>query len=134
MDKENVVQIYGGILLSQKKRMKNPMDRGGWWATVPGVERVGHDLVTKPPHTMPFAATWMPLEIITPREVSTKEKDKYRMTSLICGIQNMTQMNLFTKQKQAHRHRAQILWLPKGREVGKGWSGRLGSGEANHYT
>ena len=25
------------------------MDRGAWWATVPGVARVGHDLVTKPP-------------------------------------------------------------------------------------
>ena len=27
----------------------NPMDRGAWQATVPGVIRVGHDLVTKPP-------------------------------------------------------------------------------------
>ena len=25
------------------------MDRGAWWATVPGVARVGHDLATKPP-------------------------------------------------------------------------------------
>ena len=25
------------------------MDRGVWWATVHGVARVGHDLVTKPP-------------------------------------------------------------------------------------
>ena len=83
---------------------------------------------------MPFAATRMPLEMIMPREVSPKEKDKYRTISLIRGIQNMTQMNLVTNQKQAHRHRAQILWLPKGREVGKGWSGGLGSGEANHYT
>ena len=27
----------------------NPMDRGAWWATVRGVTRVRHDLVTKPP-------------------------------------------------------------------------------------
>ena len=27
----------------------NPMDRGAWQATVHGVTRVGHDLVTKPP-------------------------------------------------------------------------------------
>ena len=26
------------------------MDRGAWWATVHGVTRVGHDLVTKPHH------------------------------------------------------------------------------------
>ena len=29
----------------------NPMDRGGWWATVRGVKRVRHDLATKPPHS-----------------------------------------------------------------------------------
>ena len=41
-----------------------------------------------------FAATWMKLEIIILSEVSQKEKDKYYSISLICGIQNMTQMNL----------------------------------------
>ena len=29
--------------------LENPMDRGGWQATVHGVARVGHDLATKPP-------------------------------------------------------------------------------------
>ena len=28
-----------------------------------------------------------------------KEKDKYHMISLLCGIKNMMQMNLFKKQK-----------------------------------
>ena len=53
---EDVVQIYHGILLSHKKNK-----------------------------IMPFAATWMDLEIITLSEVSQTEKDKY-MISLICGI------------------------------------------------
>ena len=35
---------------------------------------------------MPFAATWMDLEITILSEVSQKEKDKYHMISLICGI------------------------------------------------
>ena len=35
---------------------------------------------------MPFAATWMVLEIIILSEVNQKEKDKYHMISLICGI------------------------------------------------
>ena len=35
---------------------------------------------------MPFAATWMRLKIIILSEVSQKEKDKYCMISLICGI------------------------------------------------
>ena len=29
--------------------LESPIDRGAWWATVHGVTRVGHDLVTKPP-------------------------------------------------------------------------------------
>ena len=35
---------------------------------------------------MPFTATQMDLEIIILSEVSQKEKDKYHMLSLICGI------------------------------------------------
>ena len=35
---------------------------------------------------MPFAATWMDLEMIILSEVSQKEKDKYHTISLICGI------------------------------------------------
>ena len=35
---------------------------------------------------MPSAATWVDLEIIILNEVSQKEKDKYHMISLICGI------------------------------------------------
>ena len=49
---------------------------------------------------MPFAATWMDLEIIILSEVSQTEKDKYHMISLIHGIlKKMIQMYLFTKQK-----------------------------------
>ena len=35
---------------------------------------------------MPFAATWMDLEIIIQSEVSQKEKDKYSMLAHIYGI------------------------------------------------
>ena len=35
---------------------------------------------------MPFAVTWMNLEIIRLNEVSQTKKDKYHMISLICGI------------------------------------------------
>ena len=52
-----MVHIYNGILLSHKK------DK-----------------------LMPFAATWMELEILRLSEISQKEKDKHHMISLICGI------------------------------------------------
>ena len=47
---------------------------------------------------MPFAATWMDLEIVILSESQT-QKDKYHMISLICGIYKSLQMNLLTKQK-----------------------------------
>ena len=34
---------------------------------------------------MPFVATWMDLESIILSEVSQTEKEKYHMTSLVCG-------------------------------------------------
>ena len=35
---------------------------------------------------MPFATTWMDLEILILSEISQREKDKYHIISLICGI------------------------------------------------
>ena len=35
---------------------------------------------------MPFAVTWMELEVLILNEVSQKENDKYHMIPLICGI------------------------------------------------
>ena len=57
--------------------------------------------VIKKNEVMPFAATWMDLDMIILSEVSQIEKDKYHMISLTCGIWSMTQTNLSTKQKQA---------------------------------
>ena len=44
-----------------------------------------HSLIKKN-EIMPLAATWMDLEIIILSKVSQKEKDKYHMIPLICGI------------------------------------------------
>ena len=48
---------------------------------------------------MPFAATWVELETLILSEISKKEKDKYHMISLICGIKYTAQMNLSTEKK-----------------------------------
>ena len=45
---------------------------------------------------MPFAVTWMDLEIVILSEVSQTEKEKYQMTSLICGIFKKNDANEFT--------------------------------------
>ena len=65
-----MVHIYDGILLSHKKK---------------------NDI-------MPFAATWMDLEIIILSEIRQTEKEKYHMISLICGIlKNYTNELIFKK-------------------------------------
>ena len=48
---------------------------------------------------MPFAPTWLKLEIVILSEISQIEKDKYHMTSLMCNLKKIVQINLFAKQK-----------------------------------
>ena len=61
----------------------------------------------------------MELEISILSKVSQMEKDNYHMISLVCGIEKkMIQMNLFTKQKQTHRHRKQTYGYQRGRGGG----------------
>ena len=50
---------------------------------------------------LPFAATWMEPEGITPSEISQMGKDKYHMTSLMYGIQATTATT--NKQTQIQR-------------------------------
>ena len=56
---------------------------------------------------MPFAATWIDLEVIILSEVNQTEKDKYHTISLISGIEfffKEIQINLFAKKKQTYRY------------------------------
>ena len=51
---------------------------------------------------MPFATTWMELEIIILSEVSQTEKDKYRMVLLTCGIfKNDTNEHIYKTEKNS---------------------------------
>jgi len=60
---------------------------------------------------MPFAATWMDLEIIIQSKVSQTEKDKYHITYM-WNLIKMIQKNLFKKQKQTQISKP-TLWLHK---------------------
>ena len=57
MDKEDALHVCNGILVSHKKNK-----------------------------IVAFAASWIQLEIIILSDESQKEKDKYHMILLICGI------------------------------------------------
>ena len=67
--------------------------------------------------TMPFAATWVQLEIIILSEVIRKERDKYHVPFFIYGFLNVTQMNL--SMKQNHEQREQIDVCKGGRVWGR---------------
>ena len=54
---------------------------------------------------MPSAAAWIQLEIIIQSEASQREKEKYHVLSLTCGIRQKIHVDIFTKQKQTHRLR-----------------------------
>ena len=53
------------------------------------------------------------------------DQAKHQMISLLCGIYNVTQMDLSMQQKQTHRHREQICGC-RGEGVGEGWIGPVG--------
>ena len=87
---KTVVHIYNGILLSHNKN-----------------------------EIMPFAATWMDLEVIIQSEVN--QKNKYHISLMWKPKKKKKiQINLFTKQKQTHRHRKEIYGYQRGKRLGEG--------------
>ena len=47
---------------------------------------MGYYSAIKKNEIVPFAETWMDLETVIQSEVSQKEKNKYHIISLICGM------------------------------------------------
>ena len=67
------------------KQPKCP-SRDEWIKKIRCTYTVEYYSATKRNKIMPFATTWMDLEIVILSEVSQTQKDKYHMILLICGI------------------------------------------------
>ena len=80
----------------------------------------GYHSAMKKNEIMSFATTWVNLDTDLLSEVSQKEKVKYSRISLICQVQKMIQMNLFTKQKQTQILREQKYGCEGGNDAGEG--------------
>ena len=71
---------------------------------------------------MPFAATWMNLEMIILNKVCQTEKDRSReMILLYAESKTMIQMNLFTKQERTHGLESEFMVMQEGCRRGTDW-------------
>ena len=69
---------------------------------------------------MPFAATWMHLEIIILSEVSQTQKDKYLMISHRKGKKKDKKERIYKTETDSQTQRTNF-WLPAGRGGGVDW-------------
>ena len=77
-----------------------------------------HYSAIKKNEIMPFAATWMNLDIIILSEISQTEKDKHYMISLTCGILKNSTNELIYKIGTESQTRKQIYGYQRGRGRG----------------
>ena len=80
--------MFIAALFAIAKTWKQPKcpSTGEWIKKMWYIYTVEYYSAVRKNEIMPFAATWMDLEIIILSEVSQTEKDKYRILTHICGI------------------------------------------------
>ena len=86
--KDTCTPMFIAVLFAIAKTWKQPkcLWKDEWIKKMWYVCTMEYYSAIKKSEIMPFAATWMDLEIIILSEVSQTEKDKYHMISLTCGI------------------------------------------------
>ena len=89
------------------------------------IHTMEYDLTIKINEIMPFAATWMDLEIIILSVISQKEKYKYHDVIYTWDLTYGT--NELIYDIEADKYRQQTLCLPRGRgnERGMDWEFRI---------
>ena len=97
------------------------------WIKMWCINTMAYSSAIKKDEIMPFAATWMDLEIIILSEV--RQRKTYH---LYLKYKRMVQINLFTKQKYLQTQKTN-LWLPNGKGVGEGYTRWLGLTYTYYY-
>ena len=62
-----------------------------------------------------FSETWMDLETVIQSEVSQKEKNKYCIIPLICGMQKNDTDELICKTEIETQPQRMDIWIPAGK-------------------
>ena len=87
IQKDTCTPMFIAVLFTKAKTWKQPKyPSTDEWIKKMYIHTVEYYSSVKKNEIMPFAATWMQLEIIKLSEISQKEKDKYHMISITCGI------------------------------------------------
>ena len=88
IQKDTCTPTFTAALFTITKTWKQPKcpSTDEWIKMMWYIDTMEYYSAIKKNKMMPFAATWMDLEIIILSEISQKEKDKYHMISRIHGI------------------------------------------------
>ena len=88
IQKDTCTPMFIAALFTVAKTWKQPKcpSTDEWIKTMWYIYTMEYYSAIKMNEIMPFAATWMDLEMTILSEVSQKEKEKYHLISLICGI------------------------------------------------
>ena len=82
---------------------------------------------------MPFAATTMNLEVVILSKVSQKERQIPYIVTCTWNLKYDTNELIYETETDSQTERTD-LWLPRGRELGEGWSGRLRLADISYYV
>ena len=88
IQKDTCTPVFIAALFTIAKTWKQPKcpSTEEWIKKMWYIYTMDYYSAIKKDEIMPFAVTWMDLESVILSEVSQTEKEKYHMTSLICGI------------------------------------------------
>ena len=88
LEKDTCTCMFTAALFTIARTWKQPICQStdDWIRKMWYIYTMEYSSAIKKNKIMPFAATWIQLEILILNEGNSKEKDRYQMISLLCGI------------------------------------------------